>query len=114
MEKETNSIESLLKKTGDFLETKVELLKLQAVDKVTGIGSSLASAIILIMVVSLMLFTLNIGIAIWIGELLGEVYYGFFIVSGFYLLVALLMYVFRSQWLKKPFHDRLIKKMLNK
>lgn len=114
MEKETNSIESLLEKTGDFLETKVELLKLQAVDKVTGIGSSLASAIILLIVISLMLFTLNIGIAIWIGELLGEVYYGFFIVSSFYLLIALLMYVFRSQWLKKPFHDRLIRKMLNK
>ena len=114
MEKETNSIESLLQKTGDFLETKVELLKLQAVDKVTGIGSSVASAIILILVISLMLFTLNIGIAVWIGQLLGEVYYGFFIVSGFYLLVALLMYLFRSQWLKKPFHDKLIKKMLNK
>ena len=114
MEKETNSIESLLEKTGDFLETKVELLKLQAVDKVTGIGSSLATAIILIIVISVMLFTLNIGIAIWIGELLGEVYYGFFIVSGFYLLVALFMYLFRYQWLKKPFHDRLIKKMLNK
>ena len=114
MEKETNSIESLLQKTGDFLETKVELLKLQAVDKVTGIGSSVASAIILILVISLMLFTLNIGIAVWIGQLLGEVYYGFFIVSGYYLLVALLMYLFRSQWLKKPFHDKLIKKMLNK
>ena len=114
MEKETSPIESLLKKTGDFLETKVELLKLQAGEKATGIGSSLVSAIILIIIVGIMLLTLNIGIALWIGELLGEVYFGFFIVSGFYLLVGLLMYAFRSQWLQKPFHDRLVKKMLNK
>lgn len=112
MEKETNSIEDLLQKTGDFLETRVELMKLQAVDKATGIGSSLVSSIILIIVVSLMLITLNIGIAVWLGNLLGEVYYGFFAVSGFYLLIAVLLYLFRHTWLMKPMQDILIKKML--
>lgn len=114
MEKETSSIELLLEKTGDFLETKVELLKLQAVDKASGIGSSLLSTLILTIVIMLMLLTLNIGIAVWIGQLLGEVYYGFFIVSGFYLVVTLFMFSFRGQLLKKPFQDGLVKKMLNK
>ncbi len=113
MEKETNSIESLLHKTGDFLETKIELLKLQAVDKVTGVTSSMASGMILVMIIFLMLFTLNIGIAVWIGDMLGEIYYGFFLVSGFYFLVAVVIYLFRSKWLKKPLRDVLIKKMLN-
>ena len=113
MENETNSIELLLKKTGDFLETKVELLKLQAIDKVTTVTSSLASAMILIMVIFLMIFALNIGIAVWLGELLGETYYGFFLVSGFYLLVAIIIFAFRSRLLKKPLMNILVKKMLN-
>jgi hypothetical protein len=44
---------------------------------------------------------------------LGRLYYGFFIVSGFYILVALLLYAFRSTWLKKPIQDKLVRKMLN-
>jgi Putative Actinobacterial Holin-X, holin superfamily III len=113
MEKESNSIESLLEKAGDYLETRVELMKLQAVDKITGTASSMASGVILIMIVGLMLFTLSIGIAVWLGDLLGEVYYGFFLVSGFYLLVAVILYLFRSKWLKKPLQDILVKKMIN-
>ena len=113
MENETNSIESLLKKTGDFLETKIELLKLQAVDKVTNVTSSLASGVILMMVIFLMLFSFNIGIAVWLGDLLGQVYYGFFIVGGFYLLLAIIIFAFRSSLLKKPLLNILVKKMLN-
>jgi hypothetical protein len=113
MENESNSIELLLKKTGDFLETKVELLKLQAIDKVTSVSSSLATGFILIMVIFLMLFALNIGIAVWLGDMLGEIYYGFFLVSGFYLLVAIIIFAFRDSLLKKPLINILVKKMLN-
>lgn len=113
MENETNSIETLLKKTGDYLEAKVELMKLKAVDKATAVTSSMLSSVILIVIVFLMLTTLNIGIAVWLGDLLGEVYYGFFLVSAFYLLVAVLLYLFRSKWMKKPFRDILVRKMLD-
>ena len=27
----------------------------------------------------------NVGLSLWIGELLGKAYYGFFAVAGFYL-----------------------------
>ena len=113
MENESSSIELLLKKTGDFLETKVELLKLQAIDKVTTVSSSLATGFILIMVIFLMLFALNIGIAVWLGDMLGEIYYGFFLVSGFYLLVAIIIFALRDSLLKKPLINILVKKMLN-
>jgi len=59
------------------------------------------------------MFILNIGLAIWIGELLGQMYLGFFVVGGFYALIAIILHLFRNSWLKKPVSSMIIKKMLN-
>ncbi len=113
MEKQTNSVETLLEKTADYLETRMELLKLRAVDKVSDVASSMASRLMMAMVIGLLLLILNMGIAFWIGDMLGKMYYGFFLLGAFYLLIVVLFYFFRSKWIKKPLQDSLIKKMLN-
>jgi len=113
MENHNNSVEALFEKTGDYLETRMELLKLQAVNRTSDITSSIISKFILGLVISLIVLLLNTGIAIWIGEITGKIYYGFFIVSGFYIIVAIFMYAFRSKWIKKPVNDMLVNKMLN-
>ncbi len=115
MEQDTNtsSIESLFKKTGDYVETRIDLMKLQAVNKTSEVTSSLVSNIIIVMLGMMTIMLLNIGIAFYVGEVLGGVHYGFFIVAGFYLLLATLIFVFRKEWLKTPVQDKMIRKMLN-
>jgi hypothetical protein len=113
MESHTNSVEALFEKTGDYLETRIELLKLQAVNTTSEITSSVVSRLVIILLVGLITIILNAGIAIWLGDLLGKMYYGFFVVGGFYIIVALLLYSFRHTWIKRPVSDMLIKKMLN-
>jgi hypothetical protein len=107
------TIYDLFEKAGGYLETKVDLLKLQAVNKSSKVISSLVSRMVIIMIVFLFILTLSLGLSFWIGEALGKVYYGFFIVAGFYALTGLLIYLFRNTWLKKPVGDTLIKQMLN-
>lgn len=111
-ESKTSSIESLFKKTGDYVETRIDLLKLQAVDKTSEVTSSFVSNIVIGVLGIMMLSIFNIGIAFYLGEVLGKVYYGFFLVSGFYLLLAVLLYVFRKDWLKGPVQDKMIQKLL--
>ena len=113
MESQANSVEALFEKTGDYLETRMELLKLQTINRTSDITSSIVSRLVLVVIVSLIVLILNIGIAIWIGDRLGKMYYGFFIVGGFYTIVALLLYAFRGKWIKGPVNDMMIKKMLN-
>lgn len=109
----TSSIESLFKKTGDYVETRIDLMKLQAVNKTSEVTSSLVSNIIIGILCTMTMMLLNIGIAFYLGEVLGGVHYGFFIVSGFYILVAVLFYVYRKDWLKTPVQDKIIRKMLH-
>ncbi len=113
MENHTNSVQALFEKTGDYLETRMELLKLQAINATSDMTSSIVSRLVMVLVIGLAVLILNTGIAIWIGNMLGKMYYGFFIVGGFYMIVAALLYAFRHTWIKKPLNDKLIKKMLN-
>ena len=105
-------IEMLFGKAEDYGKTTLELLKLNAVDKSSDVISSLTSGLVLTIVIVLFIITASIGGALWIGELLGKSYYGFFIIAGFYLLVALLIHSFRNQLIKLPVSNYLISKML--
>lgn len=111
MDKEVN-IDALFEKTTDYLENKVELIKLQAIDKSTDVVSGFSSKLILSTLIIFFLTLLNIGAALWIGDELGKTYYGFFVMAGFYLLVGLVFYAFRDKWLKEPLSNYMIKNIL--
>ena len=112
MENDPGSVGSLFEKAGDYLETRLDLFKLRAVDKTSDFTSSLVSRIAIATILILAIFMVNIGLALWVGELVGRVYLGFFIVAAFYALLALLIHVFRKTWIKDPITTLIIKKML--
>jgi putative superfamily III holin-X len=113
MEKEPGTLGSLFEKTGDYLETRLELLKLQAIDKTSDVTSSVISRIATVLILTFAVVMANIGLAVWVGELVGRMYLGFFIVAAFYALLAWLIHLFRKAWIKEPITHMLIKKMLN-
>jgi hypothetical protein len=63
-------------------------------------------------VFALFIVILSIGFSLWIGELLGKTYYGFFTIGGFYVVLAILMHYFRHPWLKLPISNSVIKQLL--
>ena len=113
MENDPGTVGSLFEKTGDYLETRLDLLKLRAIDKTSDVTSSLVSRIAIAIILFLAILIVNIGLSLWVGELVGKVYVGFFIVAAFYALLALIIYVFRKAWIKDPVTNILIKKLLN-
>ena len=109
---EATLIESLFEKAEEYAKTNVDLFKLKAIDKSADVVSSLASKFIILIVVSLITIMVNIGLALWIGELMGKTYYGFFIVAAFYVLVACMLYIMREQFIKTPVSNSIITQML--
>jgi len=108
-----NHISALFEKTEIHLRTTVELYKLKMIDKSADVVSSLTANLAVLVFVILFLISLNIGAAFWIGECMGKAYLGFFIVSGFYGLVSIVLFIFRNRWIKKPVKDLVINKSLN-
>ena len=112
METETNLIEPLMEKVEAYGKTTFELLKLKALAKTADVTSSLLSRFLLILLVSLFVFTLNIAVALWIGDLLGKNYYGFFIVAGFYAIVSVILLIAHPS-VKSRVSNTIIKQLFN-
>ena len=112
MEEKKNDIDLLLSDAGDFLETKASLWKLKTIDTLVESVSTLASGIGIISMIVLFILIISIGFALLIGDWLGKVYYGFFIIGGVYGLVCLICYIFRDRWMKEPVSNILIRKLL--
>lgn len=108
----TTPIATLFERAEDYGKTTLNLLKLNAIDKSADLVSSLVSRLAVIMIVVFSVLIVSIGLSLWIGKLLGETFYGFFVMGGFYALVSILLQLFRNQWLKYPVSNSIIKKML--
>jgi hypothetical protein len=112
MDEQSGLIESLIEKGEQYGKTTLELLKLKTLDKSADVVSNLVSWLIVFIFAVLFFLILNIGVALWLGELLGKSYYGFFVVSGFYAILALIFSIFRKQIVKNPVNNSIITQVL--
>lgn len=113
MEEKVKLIEDLFEKVTDYSKTSYDLVRLKAVDKTTDIVSSLIPhSVFVVMVLTFLLFV-NLGAAFWLGDILGKVYFGFFVIAGFNGLLGLIMHLFIHKSLKKYFRNYIIKLLLN-
>lgn len=113
MESETNFFEPLIERAQNYGKTSYELMKLRAVDKTADITSTFVSRAIAIGAIILSVIFLSIGASFWFGELLGKLYYGFFLVAAFYAFVGCILYFVMHKWMKKRAGNAIVSKMLN-
>ncbi len=113
MEEKFKYFNSLINSAETYSKTSIELIKLKAVDKIADGTSGLVAYAAVVIALILFFITLNFGVALWLGEIMGGSYIGFFVVAGFYALVAIILFAFRNKWIKKPLNDSMINQMLN-
>lgn len=111
MEKNMNLIESLFESTIEYGKTSAELIKLRALHKTSEIVSSSIPHLMVIVVVIFFILFISFGFAFWIGILLENVFYGFFIVGAFYAIAGLLMHFLMHKWMKRKFGDFIVKQL---
>lgn len=112
MESATTTFEELYNRGEAYTKTSIELAKLKGLETTTQVVTTMIWRMSVIVMLALFALVLNIGIALWLGELLGKNYYGFFIVAGFYLLSAIVLHFFLPNWIKKPVSDLIITQAL--
>jgi hypothetical protein len=112
MSTQENLIKSLIERGESYSKTTYELSKLKILNTTIIILPALVSKLVVILMLILFTLVLNLGIALYLGELLGQLFYGFFIVAAFYLIAAIVMHYFLNNWIKKPISDLIIKQAL--
>jgi fatty acid desaturase len=112
MEDNAKLVESLIEKATEYGKTSFELVKLKALDKTSDVVSSfIPHSVVFVFIASFMLF-FNLGLAFWLGEILGQIFYGFFVVAAFYIFIGMVIHFFMHKWLKKMINNYIIKQVL--
>lgn len=104
-------IEDLFERSESYIKTNVELIKLKAVDKTADIVSALVANGAMVIFGLFFFMMLNVGIAIWLGKVMGQSHYGFMVVAGFYAIITLLVFMLRKN-IKTPISNSIISQML--
>jgi hypothetical protein len=112
MEEQQHNIDVLLSDAGDYIETRTTLFKLKTIESLSDVSGELVSGLALIGIAALVVLIFSTGLALLIGYWLGRSFYGFFIIGGFYAIIGLIFFAFRGHWLKEPFSNLLIRKIL--
>jgi hypothetical protein len=112
MENIAENIELLYQKVEKYSKTSFELLQLGAIDKTSDILSSLAVVIVLSFISAMFTLFLNIGISLYLGDLLQNYVMGFIIVAVCYLLIGIIIYLFRKSLIKTPIDNLIVSKFL--
>lgn len=114
MTESDTTIDKLIEKIELYGKKSFELSKLKILQRAILLFTSFTSISGTVLILLFFLLMLSVSISLFLGELLGKLSYGFFIVSAFYLLMFILSYFFLYKCIKRPFANMIIKKVLNK
>ena len=112
MEEKSTNLEVLFERGMEYTRTSIALFKMKSVERISELVSKFAVVLIFVVIALLFFLNLNIGIAILIGDSLGKIWLGFIIVSGFYVFIGLLFYIFKETLLKRKISDSIVSQMM--
>lgn len=112
MEDNAKLIESLLERATEYGKASFELIKLKALDKSSEAFSSFVPQAVVVFFILVFMLFLNLGLSLWIGEILGRTFYGFFVVAAFYGIAGIIFHLFIRDKLKRNIANYFIKHVL--
>src|SRR6478672_10719502 len=94
-------LEALTDSLKEYADTNYELIKLEVIDHSSSILSGIVTALVITVILVLFAFFGSMYLAFYLSDLLGINYIGFAIVGGFYLLLAIIVYLGKKIFIEK-------------
>lgn len=96
-----------------YLNTRLQLIRLETVSKITEIGSELITSVLVGLIGFLFILFFSLMASFYLADYFQKYYVGFGIVAGFYFLLGLIVYVFRKKLFVSLIRKRIIRKILH-
>lgn len=110
MEEEKQPAQSLIDQLKEYVETRIKLAKLQAIEGSSTVFASLITDALIAITIMLGFLFATFTLALYLGHVLGAHWMGFGCVAVLYLLVALIIRFNRKNF-EKPIANAFIKKL---
>jgi hypothetical protein len=102
-------IENIKKDIQEYIEVKLDLFKLQSAENISRVVSNAVVAVIVLLLASLVLFFLSFAAGYFLASVLNSNELGFLCVAGFYILLILIILIFRKSIIDRPVIKSVIK-----
>jgi hypothetical protein len=103
----TQKVKSIIENGQKSLEARVELIRLDTMEKTVSLFSLLATSAILGLVGVIFLVFLSITVGLILSNLTESFIAGFGIVAGFYFLLLIFLTAFRKKWVRNGIEEKL-------
>ena len=102
-------IDAIIENLTGLIEARMELAKLELKEEVAKAGARIIAGVVLAFLLVMIIIFVSIALATWLNYLLGSMFIGYLIVTGFYLLVLVLLIAFKAHvWLQQKIEGMLI------
>jgi hypothetical protein len=108
---EKHELEQTVKHLKHYADVKWKLIQMDVTEKISSLVSSFVSIAVFVLIGIFTLLFGSIGIAIWIGRQNENTSMGFLILTGFYLLLFVILYSMRKSLIKIPLLNLIIRKL---
>ena len=79
-----------------YIEARLEMTRLATYEKTGQLASATIFFVLLVGLASIIIILLSISLSFYFGKLLGANYLGFAAVAGIYILIGIIIYLFRK------------------
>ena len=88
-------IDVIIEHLTGLIEARLELAKLEIKEEVAKVGARIIAGVVMAFLLVMIIIFLSLSLATLGNSLLDSQYWGYFIVTGFYLLILLLLILFK-------------------
>jgi hypothetical protein len=112
MENTTEEKPGLTDQVKQYIETRIKLARLQAIEKGTSFSAGLITEVFVLLCIAITVLFFSVTLALYLGKVLGAYWIGFGIVTLCYLFAAVIVSVFDKKYIEPRIINFLIKKLL--
>lgn len=114
MEKAFAKAEELATAVKEYVNTRLDAVKLSVAEKVSALLANLLAGMVVVLVFLCFVFFGSIALALLLGSWLGAWWLGFLIVAGIYLLLGLITWLARGRLIRIPIMNAMIRQLFNR
>lgn len=111
MEKVFANTEELADNIKELVNVKLDSAKLAVAEKSSKVAANLIAGIVVVLTVTLFVIFLSVALAFFLAEILNSTWAGFLIVSGVYLLIAIIIRLVKERAIRIPIMNSILSQL---
>jgi hypothetical protein len=111
MEETFTKVEELAEHVKEYVNNRIAGVKLSTAEKSSAVIANIMARLIITVVFVFFIAFASVAAAYLLAKLTGELYWGFLIVAGIYLLIALVVWGLRERILRMPIMNSMLQQL---